>query len=108
LPGAFYRAHGKGHSLPCANDTLHGSDKRTVQTFLPCVVTRAPGKDISLPCVGPERTAKSPGHVRHPWHDGRRGRTLTVVSLCRAPYMKRATQIYLCRAFHVGTRQRLL
>jgi hypothetical protein len=53
LPGAFYRAHGKGLSLPCAYDPTHGSDKRTVQNFLPCVVSRAHGKEISLPCVGP-------------------------------------------------------
>jgi hypothetical protein len=46
LLGAFYRAHGKGLSLPCAYDTTHGSDKRTVQTSLPCVVSRAQ-------CVGP-------------------------------------------------------
>jgi hypothetical protein len=46
LPGAFDRAHGKGHSLPCAYDTPHGSDKRTVQTSLPCVVSRAHDKDI--------------------------------------------------------------
>jgi hypothetical protein len=37
LPDVFYRAHGKGHSLPCAYTTPHGSDKRTVQISLPCV-----------------------------------------------------------------------
>jgi hypothetical protein len=107
LPGAFYRAHGKDLSLPCAYDKTHGSDKRTVQTSLPCVVSRAHGKDISLPCIGPERTAKRPGHVRRPWHGGWLGRTLTVVSLSHAPYMKRTTQIFLCRAFLSGARQRL-
>jgi hypothetical protein len=53
LPGAFYRAHGKGLSLLCAYDTTHDSDKRTVQTSLSCVVSRAHDKEISLPCVGP-------------------------------------------------------
>jgi hypothetical protein len=95
LPGAFYRAHGKDHSLPCAYDTPHGYNKRTVQTSLSCVIPRVHGKDTSLPCVGPARTAKRPGHVRRLWHGGRLGRTLTVVSLCRAPYMKRTSQIYL-------------
>jgi hypothetical protein len=42
-----------GPALPCAYDTTHGSDKRTVQTSLPCIVSRAHGKEISLPCVGP-------------------------------------------------------
>jgi hypothetical protein len=30
LPGAFYRAHDKGYSFPCAYATPHDSDKRTV------------------------------------------------------------------------------
>jgi hypothetical protein len=66
LPDAFYRAHGKGHSLPCAYDTPHGSDKRTVQISLPCVVPQAHGKERPLPCVGSARTAKRPRHVRRP------------------------------------------
>jgi hypothetical protein len=107
LPGTFYRAHDKGHSLPWAYDTPHGSDKRTVQISLSCVVPQAHGKERPLPCVGQERTAKRRRHVRHPWHGGRLGRTLTVVSLCRAPHMKRTAQMYLCRAFHAGARQRL-
>jgi hypothetical protein len=53
LPCAFHRAHGKGHSLPCAHATLHGSDKRTVQISLPCVATKAHGKEQPVPCVGP-------------------------------------------------------
>jgi hypothetical protein len=53
LPGAFHRAHGKGHSLPCAHATPHGSDKRTVQISLPCVATKAHGKEQPVPCVGP-------------------------------------------------------
>jgi hypothetical protein len=63
LPGAFYRAHGKGHSLPCAYDTPHGSDKHTVQISLSCVVPQAHDKEQPLPCVGQERTAKRPRHV---------------------------------------------
>jgi hypothetical protein len=85
LPGAFYRAHGKGHylpcaydtphgsdkrtvqiSLPCAYDTPHGSDKRTVQISLPCVDPQAHGKEWPLPCVGQGRTSKRPRHVRRP------------------------------------------
>jgi hypothetical protein len=60
-----------------------------------------------VPCIGPAHTAKRPGHMRRLWHGGRLGRTLTVVSLCPAPHMKRTAQIYLCRAFRVGARQKL-
>jgi hypothetical protein len=53
LPGAFYRTHGKGHSLPCAYVTPHGSDKHTVQISLSCVAPQAHGKERPVPCVGP-------------------------------------------------------
>jgi hypothetical protein len=45
LPGAFYQAHGKGHSLSCTYNTPHGSDKRTVQISLLCVAPQAHGKE---------------------------------------------------------------
>jgi hypothetical protein len=66
LPDAFYRAHGKGHSLPCACDMPHGSEKRTVQISLPCVDPQAHGKEWPLPCVRQGRMSKKPRHVRRP------------------------------------------
>jgi hypothetical protein len=51
LLGAFHRAHGKGHSLPCAHATPHSSDKRTVQISLPCVDPKAHGKEQPVSCV---------------------------------------------------------
>jgi hypothetical protein len=51
LSGAFCRAHGKGHSLPCAYATPHGSDKCTVQISLSCVAPQARTAKSGMCCV---------------------------------------------------------
>jgi hypothetical protein len=51
---------------------------------------------------GKEAQARAPPVTRRT-----AGAELTVVSLCRAPLMKRTAQMYLCRLFPSGARQRL-